>query len=111
MAGKPSRAPAQSVLGFSGPHPSRPHASNLQANQVAYLVLMACVELCVICASLGSLPDQPDPMRSLSFFLSFGLWDGQESHPGLLPSPCGATVDYTPLLHNDVQDFGDLHTI
>ena len=35
-----------------------------------------------------------------TFFRSCGLWDGQEDHPGLLPSPCWASLNYTPLLHN-----------
>ena len=34
--------------------------------------------------------------RFFSFFLSFRLWDGAKGPPGLLPSPCWASRNYTP---------------
>ena len=38
---------------------------------------------------------------SLSFFLSFGLWDDQEDHPAHLPSQCWASQTSSPLFHKD----------
>ena len=90
------------MSGVSGSHNYSPSLMRKRANG-AFCVRHG-RKLCALSLSFMRTMEQalvsvPPPF---SVSLSFGLWDDQEGHPGRLPSPCWATLDYTSLLHNDL---------